>query len=407
MLGWFKKAKSAEAGDVIRAPQLPLDLLDADFVADPYPTYAWLRINQPVVELAGGGYLVTRHRDIIAAFTNPSLGNAPSRFSTLAAKNAEKYVAADLASHIPPFLDGDAHREMRQMVTRAFFNTFKELGDDLDELARVYVGDLNTFGDLIAGVSQPFAVQAMCRFCGINAKTKEMKRLTQSFFHLFAPLRDPKTFEHVNASLTEFRELIANALNSVPPAGSFLSELKTFQSANPSISDEHIIDNCLLVFADGVENVEAGAASALMVFERFGVTQSIACGELSLDVAAQEALRLETPAQLVPRVAKENCVIAGVSIRKDLPVFLALASGNRDETVFQNPNSFDVKRDPKSIMTFGQVRHRCIGEPLAMAQIRALLNQLIAAKVMPDDLNCTYQARLGHRWPERLMVRKR
>lgn len=289
MLGWFKK-EALKRGGAVDAfePSLPLDLLHPDFVANPYPTYEWLRAHKPVAELAGGGYLLTRHADIIAAFTNPNLGNAPSRFSTLSPRNAAKYVAADLGSHIPPFLDGAEHRAMRQMITRAFFNTFNSFGADLNAIARDFVSKLRDGDDLIAQASQPFAVQTMCRFCGIDAETTQMKRLTLSFFHLFAPLRDPAMFMDVNAALSEFRDVIRTALNAGSPRGSFLFELCAFQALNDTITTDQIVDNCLLVFADGVENIEAGAANILSIFEHFDISKSVQAGGYRLSLPSKK-----------------------------------------------------------------------------------------------------------------------
>ncbi|MEP5153206.1 cytochrome P450, partial [Planktotalea sp.] len=360
----------------------------------------------PVAELEGGGYVLTRHADIMDAFTNPALGNAPSRFSTLSARNAQKYVAADLASHIPPFLDGVEHKQMRQMASRSFFNTFKAMPGELDELAQSYVAGLSSGDDLITGASQPFSLSAMIAFCGLQVTPDAMKPLTQAFFHLFAPLKDPAVFNEVNSALEEFRNVIAASLANGPKSGSLLAEMRAFQGANDGISDAQIIDNCLLIFADGVENIEAGAASLMLVFEQNNLWDSLENGALDLTQAIREGLRLQTPAQLVPRVAREACEISGVAIKKDMPVFLALASGNRDVEVFAGPDRFDATRDFAKVVTFGLGRHRCIGEPLAMMQLGALMQAIVSSKLRPVEETTPYQCRVGHRWPESLIVKK-
>ncbi|MGB7318566.1 MAG: cytochrome P450 [Planktotalea sp.] len=405
MLGWLKTRRAPEQPRST-APVLPLDLSDPAFVADPYPTYEWLRENCPVVELTGGGYLLTRHADIRAAFTNPALGNAPSRFSTLAARNAGKYVAADLAAHIPPFLDGDDHKPVRQMVSRSFFNAFKGLSGELDVLAREHVAKLNAGDDLIRVGSQLFSLASMMRFCGVEAEPEQMKRLTQAFFHLFAPLKDPAVFTEVNNALSEFRAVLASALEAGPPKGSLLAELRDFQSKNADITDAQIVDNCLLVFADGVENIEAGAASLMLVFEQADLWGALERGDMDMELAVREGLRLQTPAQLVPRVARTSFEIGGVAIKKDMPVFLALASGNRDESVFAKSGAFDPGRDPAFVLTFGQGRHRCIGEPLAIAQLVAFMGAIVAARLRPQHMDISYQPRVGHRWPDRMLLKK-
>lgn len=401
MLGWLKARREVAEFSV----DLPFDLSAPAFIADPYPSYAWLRENAPVAELQGGGYLLTRHADIRAAFTNSALGNAPSRFSTLTPRNAQKYVAADLASHIPPFLDAPEHKPMRQMVSRSFFNAFKEMQDSLDVLARAQIAQLNAGDDLISAASQPFSVIAMCRFCGVASAPEQMKDFTQAFFHLFAPLRDPEVFAQVNAALAAFRAVLAEALEAGPPEGSLLAQMCAFQAQSEGITDAQIVDNCLLVFADGVENIEAGVASLMLVFEQAGIWDDLQSGTLSMELAVREGLRLQTPAQLVPRVAREGIELGGVQIKKDMPVFLALASGNRDGAVFDAPDTFDAARNMSDVMTFGQGRHRCIGETLGIAQLTAMMRAIVELGIRPAAKAMTYQSRIGHRWPDEMVVK--
>ena len=71
------------------APTLPLDLSGQCIADDPHHTYRWLRENMPVAPVAGGGYLLTRHADVMAAFTDDRLGNAPSRFAVLHPRRAD------------------------------------------------------------------------------------------------------------------------------------------------------------------------------------------------------------------------------------------------------------------------------------------------------------------------------
>ncbi|MEM9580966.1 MAG: cytochrome P450 [Pseudomonadota bacterium] len=397
-----------KARDRAPAPALlrvPLDLSDPAFVQDPYPSYAWLRTHCPVAEVQGGGFLLSRHADIKAAFTDKRLSNAPSRFSTLAPRNAGKYVAADLASRIPPFQDGDAHRLSRQMISRAFYNAFAGFDRMLEELAQKHVHHLSPQSDLIADGAMPFALGSMCRFCGITASTEDMKPLTQAFFHLFAPLRDAQAFESVNDALGTFRQVIAASLDRGPPQGSLLAELHIFAEGQAGLDRADVVDACLLVFADGVENVEAAVASAFLVFAQADLLPGLRSGAVDLDAAIAEAMRLQTPAQFIPRVAAESFDIHGVQIGKDMPVFLALASGNRDADVFDTPDSFDAGRDLSDVLTFGQGRHRCIGEPLAKAQVAALLKAVLAAGFRADLTQPVgYHSRIGHRWPTSVIL---
>lgn len=398
---WFGAGPSPDTAP--RLPDGPLDLTSSLFLFDPYPIYAQLRADTPVAELASGGFLLTRHADITAAFTDDRLGNAPSRFSVLSDKNRSTHTAADLAAHIPPFLDMPAHRLPRQAVSRAFFNTFKAAGPMVAEESARAVSEAGAQFDLVRHVSSPFALRVMSRFVGLDAPLEALKTATQAFFHLFAPISDPAQFATTNAELGKARTLIAAALPSAPEA-SLIGALRAFQADAPELTDAQIIDNALLVFADGVENIEAGAATILAILTRTpGAMEAVRSGSVPVEAAVREALRLQTPGQIVPRIARTDFELHGIPITEGTPVFLALASGNRDEAAFDAPDAYRPDRNEQAL-TFGLGRHRCIGEPLGLLQLTELTRALVQAQVMPEhpDARMGYHARFGHRWPRAL-----
>lgn len=371
----------------------PVDPGAAAFVADPYPVYAELRARGGLAELATGGFLVTRHADIAAAFTHPALGNAPSRFSTLGPRNRAKYAAADLAAHIPPFLDMPGHKLPRQALSRAFFRTFRAQEPGLSARAEAALPASGTC-DLIADLARPFALDAMRDFVGLEGDAATLKPISEAFFHLFAPITDPAAFAETNRRLETARGLFAEAIAARRAAAGddLISGLLAHQAEAPELSDAQIADCALLVFADGIENIEAGIA---MVFDRLS-RDGASAGE----TAIREALRLDTPGQIVPRVAREDMRWLGQDITAGTPVFLALGSANRDGAVFADPDSFVPGRAETSVI-FGLGRHRCIGEPLALSLIGAMVGALQErGAVQAGDLaTAGFHARFGHRWP--------
>ncbi len=402
MMKKFKKWFTAGSDTAFELPEGPLDVLSPAFIADPYPFYAALRKDKPLAELASGGYLLTRHADIQSAFTNPDLGNGPSRFSALAPKNKDKYTAASIAAHIPPFLDMPEHKLPRQALSRAFFSVFKEKEAMFRSLAVDMVNDVHGEVDLISSLSSPYSLKGMADFVGLDASLDQLKAITHAFFHLFAPISDAAQFKQTNVQLDKARALISASVlaRKSAPTTDLISALLEHQAADPDLSDEQIVDLALLVFADGIENIEAGIASVFQVIS----TQSQVFNGRYED-AVREALRLNTPGQIIPRVAKEDVTLHGQSIGAGTPVFLALASGNRDDTVFENADMFELDRGAAPI-TFGLGRHRCIGEQLAMVQITAMTHALCDANasLVATDSEPDYHARFGHRWPMSLGI---
>ena len=91
-------------------------------------------------------------------------------------------------------------------------------------------------------------------------------------------------------------------------------------------------------------------------------------------------LRYESPAQNLSRQTTAELVIGGLTIPANSRVMVLMASANRDERVFDNPDTFDIHRkiDPdKKILTFGEGIHSCMGAPLARLTARVALETLL------------------------------
>src|SRR4051794_10518201 len=93
--------------------------------------------------------------------------------------------------------------------------------------------------------------------------------------------------------------------------------------------------------------------------------------------AVDEMLRWWTPVMVFRRTATTDAEISGVRVRAGDKVVVSFTSANRDETVFADPERFDVRRSPNPHLTFGHGPHFCLGAQLAKAQMRALFGELL------------------------------
>jgi cytochrome P450 len=95
--------------------------------------------------------------------------------------------------------------------------------------------------------------------------------------------------------------------------------------------------------------------------------------------AVEEFLRYASPVYHFRRTATRDAVINGVNIKAGQKVVPWFASGNRDEDIFENPNKFDVTRNPNEHMTFGRGGpHMCLGNALARIELRVMFEDLIS-----------------------------
>jgi cytochrome P450 len=101
-------------------------------------------------------------------------------------------------------------------------------------------------------------------------------------------------------------------------------------------------------------------------------------GPAAVEAAVEELLRYVTPVQFSPRrVALEDVEIGGVTVRRGEGLFLLLASANRDDRVFDDPDRLDFGRDASDHLTFGYGIHQCLGQTLARYELQVIYPALL------------------------------
>lgn len=112
-----------------------------------------------------------------------------------------------------------------------------------------------------------------------------------------------------------------------------------------------------------------------------------------IKAAVEELLRYTAPVFMTTeRYACEDVRLHGVTIPRGEMTLGVIGSANRDQTVFENPDTLDIMREPNRHLSFGQGIYFCLGAPLARMEAQIAVGTLLRRtpglrlKVSPDKL---------------------
>jgi cytochrome P450 len=317
-----------------------------------------------------------------------------------------------VANNIIPFLDAPAHTRPRKLLSKAFLEFTRDSSADVENLAHSMVGEFKGKGamDILDDFATPFSVRVLSRVLGVPPQDEpQLKEWSEDFFYLFSIIPSREIRENLDSTLREFRAYFKSLVEQrrKNPENDLISVLLHTGQEGERLSESEIIDHCMLLFADGVENVDSGIANAMhALLTHPGQLALLQAKPELMAQAVEECLRFETPGQFIGRMALEDFTLNGVSIKKNTGVLLVIGAANRDPRIFDDPHSLNIMRSPNPYLSFGKGRHACIGGPLVRIEMEAALRALIGTLqgISLSGTEIHWEARLGHRWIARLPV---
>ncbi len=352
-------------------------MLDGDWYANgPYETFAWMRQNAPVYwdsinELWG----ISRHKDVVEiekrkdVFINSDQNKGGYRPN----------IPADPAII---GLDDPVHHVRRNLVSRRF--TPKAVGAwegdirdkvvALIEAVRASGGSAEIVGDLAA----PLPAMMIGRLLGFpEERWPDLQRWSETTIALGGGPR-----YHDEAGINAATEFFLTAVELYGekqkcPADDVMTVwTKSVVDGVPLDADTVAMD-CLLLLDGGAETTRTVIARTILNLIANPDEWEKLKGGADLDTAVEEMIRYVTPIHNMCRVAVRDYTIGGETIKAGQQVVMMYGSANRDPEVFEDPERFDVTRQPNNHISFGFGTHFCLGASLARAEIRIFFEELI------------------------------
>lgn len=390
------------------SPAPSLDATVADLERDPYPVYAHLRRQAPVCWVpAVGMWLVTRWDDVMTVATDTD------RFS---ARND----AVDRAFGEPNVLScsGAIHKELRStlhptMRPRAVDGYIEAL---VEPIAREALERLLARGgraDVMEDFFEPISVRSLASVLGMDDVDDATLRRWFAGMALGAANyeRDPEkqaACDAVIAELEAYLDPVFARLEAEPDDSLVSHMLWEGRDDGTPRPRERVLPSLKVLILGGMQEPGHGAGSVLWCLLRHPDQLAAVRTDLGLLPAAiEEGMRLIAPIHTQERVAIAATELAGVTIPEGAAVAAVIASANRDETRFPEPDAFDVRRERQRVATFGFGTHFCSGHAFARAQeriaLRLLLEEIPGLELDPHEE--TSFSGFEFRAPRRMPVR--
>ncbi len=371
-------------------PRLPEE------IADPFPSFARLRAEDPVhwSEILGG-WVLTRYRDVRAALADRRLSAdriTPFRDHLDLRQRAE---VADLLATLgmwAVFNDPPDHTRRRALLNKAFTPRVASLRPTVAAIVERLIDGVagRAEFDLIADFAYPLPATVIAGMIGVPAADLDRFKRWSDDIAVFvgSALATPDKRGRAERGVHEMREYfrVMLAEHRARPRDDILSALIAPEEQGKGLSEDEIVASSILLLFAGHETTTNLIGNGVLALLRHPEElAALRVAPQRMADAVEEMLRYDGPTQAMTRIALEDVEFEDASgaprrVRRGDRLFLLLNAANRDPEIFAEPERFRLARRDNRHLSFGYGPHFCLGAPLARLEaeigIGALLRRL-------------------------------
>jgi cytochrome P450 len=357
----------------------PMSLLfSTECANDPLPAYRTIREECPLARGEGmfegtAAVYVTRYEDAVWALRHPEVFS--SSFEAVAIGQEQPL--------IPLQVDPPEHAQYRRLLDPEF--SPKNMAA-IEPDARVLVNEIidkfvDADGcDFHEDFATPLPSTIFLRLMGMPQS--DLPQLLQWRDNTIRPDVEPGDWdgaqrirEQTGREITTYFEA-SIAKRRKNPDGALLSRIVSARIEGRELTQEELLGICHLLLLGGLDTVTATLDCAIAYLARNPEKRRKIVDDPALTAGAvEELLRTETPVMVVPRIIKQDAVIAGVEIKAGDHATICLGAANGDDREFDDAHGVDFSRTPNRHLAFGGGPHRCLGSHLARMELRVALEE--------------------------------
>ena len=370
----------------------PINLIDPEYFSKhghPWDQYEWLRTNAPVFwhdEPDGPGFwAITKYDDIRAISRTPKIFSSYETGVMLPDPDPMGLYAQRL---MMLNMDPPQHDRFKLLVSRGFTpKNAPLLRPRIEELAREILDAAMQKGscDFVSEIAGRLPSGLIAELMGMPREDGErLYDLTEIMHTNDDAVAPPDVKMAAIGEMLMYGQSVADIKRTTP--GDDLATILV----NAEVDGDRLTNEdfqwffLLLVNAGGDTTRNLLAAGLQLLFDHPDQRAKLMSNlDGHLATAIEEMLRFSSPVSHFKRTVMEDTIIRGQSIKAGERVVMFYGSANRDEDIFENPNTFDITRDPNPHVAFGAGGpHLCLGMHVARVELAVMFKELLT--LMPN-----------------------
>jgi cytochrome P450 len=421
--------RASSAVGVTTSPDLAAQTIaNPETMRCPHGYFAAMRRDAPVHrDPVTGMYFISRYSDIL------DIARQPQLFSS--AQGFEEQLRADFTPEVERIMveeglgplplavwDPPEHTRIRALMDKAFTpKRVDAMEADVVTIVSALLDRMLPTGsaDVVQDYAIPIPMYVIADQLGIDRADRDrFKRWSDAAVEPISGRINRERALECAREMVAFQHYIAPIMadRRAHPQEDMISDLvhAKLDDGSAALDQTELFSIVRGLLVAGNETTTNGISNAIRIL----AAQPDVANELRAEIDrdrpfvnfVEEVLRLESPVPMLFRMTTADTEVAGVPIPKGSHVVLAWTSANRDETKFECPASFDLKRkNAGHHLAFGVGIHRCIGQVLARMEIkvavRELLRRTTALALVEPEAPLDYPVSMVVHGPVRLPIR--
>ena len=362
-------------------------LVSPEVLECPYPFFERVRNEAPVHQTPLGFWLVSRYDDVMAVVrdTERFSSNMRNSFTAPAPSDELRAIQAEAYPSVNTLLTNDppSHTQFRALVNKAFTpKRVAQLEGEIRQIANDLIDRWVASGhvELVSEFAVGLPLTVIADALGVDrADMPAFKRWSDDSVAPLSGMLSPERQLECARSRVEMQRYMAERCREreTDPRDDLLSDLvqarfDSGERAGEQLSMPELLNVIEQLLVAGNETTtKLIAAGMLALLEHPAQMTAVRADRSLIPNLVEEALRYESPVQMLPRVAKVDVEVGGVAVPAGSILMMMYGCANRDDAKYPGAAAFDVTRDnARTHLAFGQGPHFCPGAALARSEAR-------------------------------------